>query len=77
MLPRGSALKAASSTSVSRQIAKSVGIYLGVPFAAGFLTRFALIRAKSEEWYRTRFIPAHQPAHAYRSSLYDPCHVFA
>jgi ACR3 family arsenite transporter len=38
------------------QIAKSVGLYLGVPFVARFLTRFALIRLKGEEWYRTRFI---------------------
>lgn len=43
------------------QIAKSVGLYLGVPFTAGFLTRYALIRTKGEEWYAARFIPRVSP----------------
>ena len=43
------------------QIAKSVGLYLGVPFVAGFVTRYVLIRVKGEGWYRTRFIPLISP----------------
>ena len=56
-LPTNSAVAAITI----KQIAESVFIYLGIPFLAGFLTRFILIRIKSKEWYHTKFIPKISP----------------
>ena len=53
---------AGSAVNVSiGEIAKSVGIYLGIPFLAGFLSWLLLRRVKGETWYRSSFIPKISP----------------
>jgi ACR3 family arsenite transporter len=43
------------------EIAKSVGLYLGIPFALGIISRYALIKLKSEDWFQNTFIPKISP----------------
>lgn len=43
------------------EIAKSVGIYLGIPFATGVISRYTLIKLKGEEWFNTKYAPFISP----------------
>lgn len=44
-----------------RTVAESVGIYLGIPFLMGILSRYVLLRFKGENWFQERFVPAVSP----------------
>ena len=43
------------------QIAESVGIYLGIPFALGIISRYTLIKLKGEKWFLTKYVPIISP----------------
>jgi len=61
ILPPFFGLKSLEVNITIGEIAKSVGIYLGLPFAMGVISRYALIKLKGEDWFQNRFIPFISP----------------
>ena len=61
VLPPYFGLKGVAVNISIAQIAKSVSIYLGIPFLAGIITRITLLRLKSKKWYEDKFIPKISP----------------
>jgi len=61
VLPPYFGLKSLQVDITISEIAKSVGIYLGIPFAMGIISRYALIKMKGEEWFLDRFVPFISP----------------
>ncbi len=61
VLPPLFGLKGLTVNITIAEIAKSVGIYLGIPFAAGIVSRYAIIAWKGQDWFQQKFVPFISP----------------
>ncbi|RYZ98693.1 MAG: ACR3 family arsenite efflux transporter, partial [Sphingobacteriaceae bacterium] len=61
VLPPLFGLKALQVNITIAEVAKSTGIYLGIPFALGIISRYGLIRIKGEEWFQKKYVPFISP----------------
>lgn len=61
VLPPYFGLKGLEITITIAEIAKTVGIYLGIPFAMGIISRYALIKIKGDQWFQDKFLPLISP----------------
>ncbi|RVU00452.1 ACR3 family arsenite efflux transporter [Mucilaginibacter limnophilus] len=61
VLPPIFGLKGINVSISINEIAKSAGLYLGVPFALGIISRYTLIKLKGQKWFQTKFVPAISP----------------
>jgi ACR3 family arsenite transporter len=61
LLPPFFGLKGLAVNITILQISKSVGIYLGIPFAAGLISRYALTKIKGENWFNKKYVPFISP----------------
>lgn len=61
LLPHAIGLRSISIHIAMKDIARSVGIYLGIPFLSGIVSRYVLIRLKGTHWFMTAFVPSIAP----------------
>jgi ACR3 family arsenite transporter len=61
VLPPIFGLKGLAVNITIAEIAKTVAIYLGIPFLAGIISRYALIKLKGEDWFQTKYVPFISP----------------